>query len=167
MVAPKALRARIYDLSGTCLGQKAVPYETKFSPGARPGRTRDWWNALIAATAGAIADAGIDAAEIEGDVLCHHLLHGGGAGRTWPRAASGAVVDGRAPMPGADAVLATGDAALAINGARQGPVSAEWMIPGAVWLKRNPRPSAARTICEYQDFLTLRPDQGNAAPAPR
>ena len=31
----ESLRARIYDLSGTCLGQKAVPYETKFSPGAR------------------------------------------------------------------------------------------------------------------------------------
>ena len=61
----ESLRARIYDLSGTCLGQKAVPYETKFSPGARAEQNpEDWWNALIAATAGAIADAGIDAAEI-------------------------------------------------------------------------------------------------------
>ena len=31
----ESLRARIYDLAGTCLGQKAVPYETRFAPGAR------------------------------------------------------------------------------------------------------------------------------------
>ena len=58
----------------------------------------------------------------------------------------------------ADAVLATGDPALKINGAGRGPVSAEWMIPKALWLKRNEPATfdAAATICEYQDFLTLR-----------
>lgn len=58
----------------------------------------------------------------------------------------------------AEAALGTGDRALAINGAGEGLVSAEWMIPKALWLKRD-KPhiyAAARTICECQDFLTLR-----------
>ena len=34
-------------------------------------------------------------------------------------------------------MLATGDPALMLNGAGEGPVSAEWMLPKALWLKRN------------------------------
>jgi ribulose kinase len=47
---------------------------------------------------------------------------------------------------------------LKLNGNGSGPVSAEWMIPKALWIKRN-EPEVydkAHTICEYQDFLTLR-----------
>lgn len=163
----ESLRARIYDLSGTCLGQKAVPYETKFSPGARAEQNpEDWWNALIAATAGAIADAGIDAAEIEAmcfATTCCTVVALDEHGRALRPALLWMDVRANAE---ADAVLATGDAALAINGAGQGPVSAEWMIPKALWLKRNEPATfdAAHTICEYQDFLTLRLT-GNAAPA--
>ena len=155
----ESLRARIYDLSGTCLGQKAVPYETKFSPGARAEQNpEDWWNALIAATAGAIADAGIDAAEIEAmcfATTCCTVVALDEHGRALRPALLWMDVRANAE---ADAVLATGDAALAINGAGQGPVSAEWMIPKALWLKRNEPATfdAAHTICEYQDFLTLR-----------
>lgn len=52
----------------------------------------------------------------------------------------------------AERVLATGDAALRVNGGGQGPVSAEWMIPKALWIKEN-EPDVferARWICEYQ-----------------
>ncbi|WOI45589.1 hypothetical protein R1Z03_24545 [Acidovorax sp. BLS4] len=58
----------------------------------------------------------------------------------------------------AEAVLATGDDALLANGGGRGPVSAEWMIPKALWIARN-EPEVfekAETICEYQDFMTLR-----------
>jgi len=57
----------------------------------------------------------------------------------------------------AAAVLATGDEALRVNGAGQGPVSAEWMIPKALWIARHEPETFARaaTICEYQDFMTL------------
>src|SRR5690606_37360786 len=59
----ESLRARIYDLEGRCLGQRAVPYETRFAPGARAEQDpEDWWRALVAATAGAIAEAGVPAA---------------------------------------------------------------------------------------------------------
>src|SRR5690606_18718470 len=55
-------------------------------------------------------------------------------------------------------ILATGDPALALNGAGAGPVSAEWMLPKALWLKRNhPELFAqADAICEYQDYLMRR-----------
>ena len=57
----------------------------------------------------------------------------------------------------ADDVLATGDDALLINGGGNGPVSAEWMIPKALWLKRNEPEiyDKAFRICEYQDYLCL------------
>ncbi|QIG51721.1 carbohydrate kinase [Nordella sp. HKS 07] len=155
----ESLRARIYDLKGTCLGSKAVPYETHFSPGARAEQNpEDWWRALIAATRGAIAEARIDAGQIEAMAFattsCTVVAldkHG--------RALRPALLwmDVRANAE-ADAVLATGDARLALNGAGKGPVSAEWMIPKALWLKRNEPAAfaAAETICEYQDFLNLR-----------
>lgn len=155
----ESLRARIYDLGGNCLGQKAVPYETRFSPGARAEQNpEDWWSALVSATAGAIAEAGIDAAEVEAmcfATTCCTVVALDRDGRALRPALMWMDVRAHAE---ANAVLATGDAALAINGAGQGPVSAEWMIPKALWLKRN-EPSvydAAATICEYQDFLVLR-----------
>jgi len=109
----ESLRARIYDLKGTCLGSKAVPYETHFSPGARAEQNpEDWWRALIAATRGAIAEAQIDAGQIEAMAFattsCTVVAldkHG--------RALRPALLwmDVRAHAE-ADAVLATGDARL-------------------------------------------------------
>lgn len=155
----ESLRARVYDLSGNCLGQKAVSYDTRFSPGARAEQApEDWWNALVSATAGAISDAGIDAAQIEAicfATTCCTVVALDKDGN--PLRPALMWMDVRANAE-ADAVLATGDPALVINGAGQGPVSAEWMIPKALWLKRNEPQiyDAAYTICEYQDFLTFR-----------
>ncbi|MDZ4310734.1 MAG: FGGY-family carbohydrate kinase [Cypionkella sp.] len=155
----ESLRARIYDLNGACLGQKAVPYETRFAPGTRAEQNpEDWWQALVTATAGAIAAAEIDAGQIEAmcfATTCCTVVALDAQGRALRPALMWMDVRAHAE---ADAVLATGDAALAINGAGQGPVSAEWMIPKALWLKRHEPATfdAAHTICEYQDFLTLR-----------
>ncbi|GHG31798.1 FGGY-family carbohydrate kinase [Paracoccus aerius] len=155
----ESLRARVYDLSGKCLGQKAVSYETRFASGARAEQApEDWWNALVAATVGAVGDAGIDASQIEAmcfATTCCTVVALDQDGN--PLRPALMWMDVRANAE-ADAVLATGDPALAINGSGQGPVSAEWMIPKALWLKRNEPHvyDAAHTICEYQDFLTLR-----------
>jgi ribulose kinase len=155
----ESLRARVYDLAGTCLGQKAVPYETRFSPGARAEQDpEDWWRAFVDATRGAIADAGVGPADIEAiayATTCCTVVALDAEGRALRPALLWMDVRANAE---ADAVLATGDPALKINGAGQGPVSAEWMIPKALWLRRNEPATfdAAATICEYQDFLTLR-----------
>ena len=51
-----------------------------------------------------------------------------------------------------------GDPALAVNCDGAGPLSAEWMLPKALWLKQNEPEvwAAAATICECQDYLNLR-----------
>lgn len=155
----ESLRARIYDLTGTCVASHAEPYHTDFSAGARAEQNpADWWANFVAASRAAIAQAGIEPGDIEaiayattsctvvaldenGDALRPAII--------W--------MDVRADAE-ADAVLATGDPALSLNGGGQGPVSAEWMIPKALWLKRN-EPEVfdrAHRICEYQDYLTYK-----------
>ncbi|CAM9243226.1 unnamed protein product [Scytosiphon promiscuus] len=58
----------------------------------------------------------------------------------------------------ADQVASTGDFALRVNSGGKGPVSAEWMIPKALWLKQNEPDLFARAehVCEYQDFINFR-----------
>lgn len=153
----ESLRARIHNLEGHCLGSVAVPYETKFGPGARAEQDpADWWRNFVAATRGVLAESGVDPGEVEAIAYATTsctvvaLDENGEALRPailW--------MDVRAGEE-ADAVLATGDPALRLNGGGEGPVSAEWMIPKALWLRRHePEVFAkAHRICEYQDFLT-------------
>ena len=155
----ESLRARLYDLSGHCLASVALPYPTRFSAGARAEQDpADWWTNFVAACRGVIAEAGVRGDEIEAiayATTCCSVValdRNGNALRPaliW--------MDVRAHAE-ADAVLATGDAALCLNGGGRGPVSAEWMIPKALWLSRNEPETFARAhrICEYQDFLTYR-----------
>lgn len=51
-----------------------------------------------------------------------------------------------------------GEPQLQVNGGGKSTVSAEWMIPKALWLKQmEPEVyAAARYICEYQDFMNFR-----------
>lgn len=154
----ESLRARVYDLKGTCLGSQAIPYNTQFSAGARAEQDpADWWTSFVKASRGAIAEANVEADQIE--AICYAttccsvvaLDQNGHALRPaliW--------MDVRANEE-AEAVLATGDDALALNGGGAGPVSAEWMIPKALWLKRNEPENFDRAfrICEYHDYLTF------------
>jgi ribulose kinase len=155
----ESLRAKVYDLSGRCIASEAVPYETRFSSGARAEQDpEDWWRAFVSASRKAIAASRVDHAAIEAICMA-----------TTCCTVVALDADGRALRPAiiwmdvraneeADAVLATGDQALVVNGAGDGPVSAEWMIPKALWLYRHEPEIFARahTICEYQDFMTLR-----------
>ncbi len=153
----ESLRARIYDLTGKCLASHAVAYRTDFKPGARAEQDpADWWANFVEASRAAIAQSGVSPSDIEaiayattsctvvaldenGDALRPALI--------W--------MDVRANAE-ADEVLATGDPALALNGDGTGPVSAEWMIPKALWLKKNEPDTFAKAhrICEYQDYIT-------------
>ncbi len=154
----ESLRARLYDLSGTCLASVAVPYETKFSAGARAEQDpAHWWANFVAASRGAIREAGVDPRDVEAiayATTCCSVVALDREGNALRPALIWMDVRAHAE---ADAVLATGDAALCLNGGGQGPVSAEWMIPKALWLKRNEPEVFARAyrICEYQDFLTF------------
>lgn len=155
----ESLRARIYDLQGQCLGSRAVAYGTHFSAGARAEQNpQDWWQALVDASRGAIAEAGIDATQIAAMAFattCCSVVALDAHGKALRPALLWMDVRAHAE---AQAVLSTRDPALKINGGGHGPVSAEWMIPKALWLKRHEPQvfQAAHTICEYQDFLMLR-----------
>ncbi|GHE02164.1 carbohydrate kinase [Defluviimonas sp. 20V17] len=155
----ESLRARVYDLSGTCLASAAIPYETRFGAGARAEQDpEDWWRAFVNAARKAIAESGVDARAIEAISLattsCSVVALDGQGNALRP-----AIIwmDVRAGEE-AEAALATEDAALRVNGAGHGPVSAEWMIPKALWIQRHEPQifDRAATICEYQDFMTLR-----------
>ncbi|ARU01762.1 ribulokinase [Yoonia vestfoldensis] len=153
----ESLRARIYDLKGTCLGSHAETYKTTFSAGARAEQNpADWWANFLIASKVAIKEAGVDPAQIEA-ITCATTCCSVVALDKEGHALRPALIwmDVRANKE-ADAVLATGDAALDLNSAGAGPVSAEWMIPKALWLKRNEPEiyDKAHRICEYQDYMT-------------
>lgn len=154
----ESLRARVYDADGTCLGTSAVPYKTDFKPGRVEQNPEDWWQTFVNAAQGAIRAAGIPADQIK--AICY---------ATTCCTVVALDENGRALRPAimwmdvrahdeAQAVLDTADPALALNGGGKGPVSAEWMIPKSLWLKRNEPEifEKAHRICEYQDFITYR-----------
>ncbi|MBQ0707912.1 MULTISPECIES: FGGY-family carbohydrate kinase [unclassified Ochrobactrum] len=155
----ESIRARVYDVSGTCLASAAVTYETKFSSGARAEQNpEDWWSCFVQAARKAITDSAVDPSAIEAITLATTsctVVALDADGR--PLRPSIIWMDVRASAE-ADAVLATADQALLANGGGRGPVSAEWMIPKALWIARNEPEifEKADTICEYQDFMTLR-----------
>eukprot|EP00980_Cylindrotheca_fusiformis_P009560 scaffold2101_cov127-Cylindrotheca_fusiformis.AAC.4 len=51
-----------------------------------------------------------------------------------------------------------GSPALQVSSGGNGPISAEWMIPKALWLFQNEpaRWAKAQTICEYQDYINYK-----------
>uniref|UniRef100_A0A7S4AJN6 glycerol kinase n=1 Tax=Pseudo-nitzschia australis TaxID=44445 RepID=A0A7S4AJN6_9STRA len=54
--------------------------------------------------------------------------------------------------------ICKGDPAILVNCGGEGPISAEWMTPKALWIRQN-EPSVwedAKTICEYQDFINFK-----------
>ena len=59
--------------------------------------------------------------------------------------------------PQTEEILETcrGDPALAINSGGEGPLSAEWMTPKALWIRQNEPEiwEKAKTIAEYQDYI--------------
>jgi ribulose kinase len=52
-----------------------------------------------------------------------------------------------------------GDPCLDINSGGEGPLSAEWMLPKALWIYENEKETVwtkAKVICEYQDYINFK-----------
>lgn len=155
----ESLRADIFDLCGRCVASVKTPYETHFPfPGYAEQNPEDWWKALGQSVSSAVAKAGLAGAEIDAigiDTTSCSVVALDDHGR--PLRPAIIWMDVRAVRE-AEFILATGDPALVVNGGGSGPISAEWMLPKALWLKRH-QPDLfdrAATICEYQDYLNLR-----------
>jgi ribulokinase len=155
----ESLRAGVFDLQGTPKAIAATPYKTAFPrPGWAEQDPEDWWAAIGRSVRQAVAEADLRPEEIAGlslDTTCCSVVALDSDGAALRPALIW--MDVRAAQE-ADAVVATGDPALRINSGGAGPVSAEWMIPKALWLRRNEPEvfNKAATICEYQDFMNLR-----------
>ncbi len=155
----ESLRAHVFDLDGRSLGSGTGSYQTDFpAPGQAEQNPEAWWQAYGIAVRGALSASGVapDAVlALAADTTSCTVVACDGGGR--PLRPALLWMDVRAHRE-AEAVAATGDPALRINGGGRGPVSPEWMIPKALWLKGNQPDiyAAAPRICEYQDWLNWR-----------
>jgi ribulokinase len=154
----EGLRAGVFDLQGKPLAFASSAYPTRFpQPGWAEQDPRDWWEALGKAVPQALQESGIDRKQVAGlcvDTTCCSVValdrdgHPVHPALIW--------MDMRS-APQTERVLATQEAALRVNSDGAGPVSAEWMIPKALWLKENQAAVFARAehICEFQDYLNF------------
>lgn len=155
----ESLRAHVFDLSGRSRGVGKCSYVTDFpEPGRAEQNPDDWWHAAGVAVREALAASGVPADQISAicaDTTSCTVVALDADGR--PLRPCLLWMDVRAHREAAE-VAACGDAALRLNGGGAGPVSPEWMIPKALWLKRHQPEVWARAamVGEYQDFLTLR-----------
>lgn len=155
----ESLRAQVFDLAGRPLGAGVAPYPTAFpSPGRAEQDPGDWWRACGVAVRAAVDAAGVAPRDVEAlacaTTSCTVVALDD---RDQPLRPALLWMDVRAQAEAAE-VLATGDPALRVNGAGRGPVSAEWMIPKALWIARHEPATWARAarLGEYQDLLNLR-----------
>ena len=154
----EGLRAGVFDLAGAPLGFASTPYKTDFpNPGWAEQDPRDWWRALGQSVRQVVAEAKVapaDIAAIALDTTCCSVVALDRQGDPirpaliWMDMRSGSVTE---------RVAGCGDPALKVNSAGKGPVSAEWMVPKALWLKENEPANfdAAAHICEFQDYLNF------------
>ncbi len=151
------VRVGIFDPEGAPVAFESAEFETRYPRSGWAEQDPDeWWSSLIEASRGAMEESGIDPAEIAGigvdatsstvvamDENDRHLR----PALLWMdiRASDQAV-----------RIQETGNPALKYNG--YGPVSAEWGLPKAMWLKEKEPETYenARHICDCGDWLIHR-----------
>jgi len=155
----ESLRAHVFDLSGRSRGVGKGAYATTFpEPGQAEQNPDDWWHAAGIAVREAMALAEITPDQITAiacDTTSCTVIALDAEGR--PLRPCLLWMDVRAHREAAE-VAGSGDPALRLNGNGQGPVSPEWMLPKALWIKRHQPDLWARAamVGEYQDYMTLR-----------
>src|SRR5689334_20677053 len=155
----ESIRAIVFDLDGRPKGSHASAYPTQFpKPSWAEQNPEDWWRCLGEAARGAVKAAGIGADDVLAlcvDTTCCSVVAVDAEGT--PLRPVMIWMDVRSAAEAAD-VAASGDPALRINSDGKGPVSAEWMIPKSLWMKRNQPELFQRAahICEYQDYINWR-----------
>lgn len=154
----ESIRASVFSLTGHQLSRASQAYGTVFPrPGWAEQTPSDWWRMMGMAVRKAVHDAGINPAAIIGlgvDTTCCSVVLMDAKGVAIRPALIW--MDVRASHE-ADRIANSGDDALILNSNGNGPVSAEWMLPKALWLKTHEPHhfDAAHTICEYQDYLNF------------
>lgn len=168
----ESIRACCFNASnGDIIGKPcALPYPTYHpKPGYAEQNPDDWWKNLGQAVKGALASAQVDGQvggteEVKSrvcaicvDTTCCSVIALDSNER--PLRPSLLWMDARsAPQTVEILKKCKRDPALKVNCNGQGPLSAEWMIPKALWIKQNDPQvwENAKTICEYQDFINYK-----------
>jgi len=154
----ESIRAGVFDLSGKPLAFASTPYKTNFPhPAWAEQNPQDWWNGLGQSIRKALAEARVRKEDVIGlsvDTTCCSVVALDEQGHALRPALIW--MDVRASLE-TELVLKTGDEALIVNSNGKGPVSAEWMVPKALWIARNEPEifKKAATICEYQDYINF------------
>jgi ribulokinase len=152
-------RAFIFDPEGRPVGSGASGYHTELpAPGQAEQNPEDWWTAIGDSVRMAVKRAGVNPETIRAIGFDTTACTVVALDRTMrPLRPALIWMDVRASREAAD-VLETNDPALVINSAGKGPVSAEWMIPKALWLKRHDRENydRAHAVCDFIDYVNYR-----------
>ncbi|GBF92749.1 carbohydrate kinase [Raphidocelis subcapitata] len=154
----ESLRAGVFDAAGRPLAFASSPYPTSYPhPSWAEQSPDDWWAALGAAVRAAVEESGVAVGDIAAmcvDTTCCTVVALDESGA--PLRPALLWMDMRSAKQAA-AVADCGAPELRVNAGGAGPVSAEWMVPKALWLKQNePKVyGAAHWICEYQDYLNF------------
>ena len=158
----EGVRCGVYEVhDGREVAYCSAHYPTSYpQPGWAEQDPEQWWSALGAAVKGAVARLGAavapqDIGALCVDTTCCTVVALDAAAN--PLRPALLWMDVRAAAQAAR-VAACCDEALLVNGGGSGPVSAEWFVPKALWLKENQPKlyAAAHSLCEYQDFINLR-----------
>ncbi|MGL5248580.1 MAG: FGGY family carbohydrate kinase, partial [Brooklawnia sp.] len=134
----ESCRVAIFDLAGRPVTFAATPYATKYPrSGWAEQSPADWWEALQASSARALANAGIPASAIAGisyDATTMTVVPMDAKGQELRDAIMW--MDVRATEQAARAQSSDSVARL-YNGAGTAPATAEWFPFKAAWLKEN------------------------------
>jgi len=166
----ESIRACLFDaIDGTVVGEScAVPYKTYHpKPGYAEQEPDEWWDNLGQAIKGAldsVCPTEDIAEEVKGricaiciDTTCCSVV--ALDKENVPLRPSLLWMDARSAQQTKE-ILETckGDPALKVNCNGEGPLSAEWMTPKALWIKQNEPEiwEKAKTICEYQDYMNYK-----------
>ncbi|EKX38347.1 hypothetical protein GUITHDRAFT_158505 [Guillardia theta CCMP2712] len=149
----ESIRAAMFDVKGNMLGQFAAPYETRHPhPGWAEQDPDEWWQSMgKAALCVDTTCCTVVALDDHKKPLRPALL--------W--------MDCRAAEQASEILSRCKDyekengitkSLIAVNCDGNGPISAEWMLPKALWIKaKEPEVwKKSSTICEYQDFINLK-----------
>ena len=160
----ESCRSAIFDITtGQCIKSVSIPYKsgtTYPKPGYAEQSPADWWNALGEGCRKAIEDSNIDANEIKSicvdTTACSVVALDSDYNPIRPCLLW---MDTRAANQCIEILeKGNGDDALFVNCNKKGPLSAEWMIPKALWIKQN-EPDVwtnAKYVCEKQDYINYK-----------
>lgn len=157
----ESLRVGLYAMDGTIIAASSAPYVTSFPAyGCAEQNPNDWWASLKVAMNEALAAAGEGLFIMALSLSCTSctvcaLDESGGPLRPallWMDVRAADTAQAVSEVPAASCP------SRRVNSGGKGPVSAEWMVPKALWLKRHEPDTynKARWIVECIDYVNHR-----------